>query len=1024
MSRALAYVIHIGLGFVWFFILYGLLWLSGHRTLAGVWVAVALVLWLIDAARMADAPDPWRITLFWWLGSFVAPIVALVRAIDALGRRAGHTEVVEHDEDGAEAMSDDELRRRLGAAESTLSALTREVAELRRLLDARSAARSEPAFVPPAPPRPAPLRTEPAAVAASAPLTRHEPEEREPSFWDDLSLADLVGPKAFAIAGGIVTLLGVVFFFVLAANRGWIGPELRVALGAAASAAVFAGGFWLRRRVPDSYSSLAAVGAGIAGGYVTLAAATVLYNLVPSALALPIAAGLAAVGVAVAIAWSAQLVAGLGLIGAIAAPALLALDEGISAAGTAFVAIMFGAAVVVAVRQVWPELLLASAAAAVPQAFWLAVAASGTDWGAVVVCAAFAALLLAAGVAYELREDLPYRISGVGYVLASATVAGICARLLFDHGTELGTALGVVAFAYAAVAVALFVRGRLVDLSSLLGALALTFGAVAAAELLSGQSLAIAWALQAAVLAWLARAIDEPRYQLGAIAYLGLSLVHVLAFDAPLTDLFTAQQHPAEGLPSVLALAVAQAVVAWFAKPRELEQRKRRFAIVDETVIAAQEAIRVAAGAAAALLGVYALSLAILEVAQLSASSDAGEIRAAFEWGHVAVTAIAAAVVFVAFLIGRRRGAETLRASVAIGLTIVLVKNVAFDIPVLQESRDGWAAFALGLVIFAVSVLSLHLPPREDELNPLSWICAVVAAALGSYAAFALLEGSWGSVDAEGVGLLAVALPYAVVGAFELRRLREFASLLLATALIVAGVAAALLLDGTWLVLAFAALGAGLAGLAILSRESRFLVAAQVFAVLAVAHALAFEAPPRDLFVSGLDPGDGVPAVVLAALSMLAVALVARRENRYLSTGQRPLPVALRDSLSTISEIGFWVAGTLGVYALALTALQLMEWISPAGVDTDFQRGHVAVSASWAIVGLLLLYVGLRYEHSRLRAAGVLLFAISLAKLFLYDLAFLSAITRAFSFLAVGVLMLLAGFFYQQLVRPRDTGPA
>jgi uncharacterized membrane protein len=194
--------------------------------------------------------------------------------------------------------------------------------------------------------------------------------------------------------------------------------------------------------------------------------------------------------------------------------------------------------------------------------------------------------------------------------------------------------------------------------------------------------------------------------------------------------------------------------------------------------------------------------------------------------------------------------------------------------------------------------------------------------------------------------------------------------------------------------------------------------------VFAVAHALGFEAPPRDLFVSDLDPGDGVPAVLLAALSMLAVALVARRQDRDLSTDERPLPVALRDSLSTISEIDFWVAGTLGIYALSLAALQAIEWISPAGVDTDFQRGHVAVSASWAIVGLLLLYVGLRYEHSRLRAAGVLLFAISLAKLFLYDLAFLSAITRAFSFLAVGVLMLLAGFFYQQLVRPRDTGPA
>lgn len=1207
MSRAFAYVIHFGLGLVWLFALYELVREAGSGTAAAIWVVFAFVLWLVDAARMADAPDPWRITFLWWLGSFVAPFVALWRGYEAFAGAPEHGAEVEED---IETVSDHELRRRLSVAESTLAALTREVAELRRLLEGRAPATPEPAprpapaaerppapprepLIPPPPPVPPaprvpdappapPVRPEPVVAAVARPAEHAEPEERETSFWDhDVTLADLVGPKAFAIAGGVVTLLGVVFFFVLAANRGWIGPELRVALGAAASIGVFAGGFWLRRRDPESYSSLAAVGAGLAGGYVTLAAATVLYGLLPSALALPFAAGLAAAGVTVAIAWSAQLVAALGLIGAIAAPALLALDEGISATGTAFVAIMFGAAVVVGVRQVWSELLLASAAAAVPQALWLALAADGLDWGAVVVCAVFAGLLLGAGVAYELRENLPYRISGVGYVLASATLAGICSRLLFDSGGDLGTALLVIALAYAAVAIGLFVRGGLVDLSSLVGALALTFGAVAGAELLSGQSLAIAWALQAAVLAWLARAIDEPRYQLGALAYLGLSLVHVLAIDAPLTDLFTARQHPGAGMPSVAALAAAQAVVAWFASPWESEPRVRRLAAVDGAVRGSQQAIRLAAGFAVALLGVYAASLGILEVAQLSASADAGEIRAAFEWGHVAVTTIAALIAFAAFLLANRFAAETVRAAVTVGLAIVLIKDVVFDIGTLQESRSGWSALVLGVVIFAVSVLALHLLPRESELNPVSWVGAVIAAGLGSYAALALLSGAWAGVDAEGAGLLAVALPYAVVGAFELRRLREFASLLLAIALIVAGVAstfllagawlvlawaiaaaalagltlvvgetrflagshayavialgytlslgddaawaalalgaglfvtgvlvqhtsvisrafdpiavaeaiasallgayavltlldgdtwagwdargvgvlglaapflvagaaelaarrdyagvhltlglaavgaaAALLLDGTWLVLAFAALATGLAGLTVVSRESRFLVASHVFAALAIGHVLAFEAPPTDLFVADRNPGNGAPAALLAALAILVAALVAGREDRYISTDERPLPAALRDSLSTIRELGLWITGALAVFSLSLTLLQLMQWISPASVDTDFQRGHVAVSASWAIIGLLLLYVGLRYELTRLRLAGIVLFGISLVKLFIYDLAFLSPITRAFSFLAVGVLMLLAGFFYQQLVRPRDTGPA
>jgi uncharacterized membrane protein len=1023
MSRGFAYAIHFGLGAFWLFFLYFFVHAYGGSFAAWIWVAAALVLWSLDAARMAAAREPWRVTFFWWLGTFVAPFVAGYRAYRAI------TVVAPEEPAEVDAVSDDELRRRLSVAESTLAALQSELAELRALVGGAAPAPS-PAPTPAQPRAAAPVPTLRPVVATPPPSPPpaeppRPPVPAEPSFWDrDVDLSALIGPKAFAIAGGIVTLLGVVFFFVLAANRGWIGPDLRVALGAAASAAVFAGGFWLRRRDRDSYSARAAVGAGIAGGYVTLAAATVLYGLLPSAVALPFAAGLAAVGVAVAIAWSAQLVAGLGLIGAIAAPALLALDEGISASGTAFVAIMFAAAIVVAVRQVWAELLLASAVAAVPQALWLALAAEGTDWGAVVVCVAFVLLLLSVGVAYEFRRDLPYHVSGVGYVLASATLAGVSARLLFDSGGELGTALLVVALGYGAVAVGLFVRGGLVDFSSLLGALALTFAAVAAAELLSGQSLAIAWALQAAVLAWLARAINEPRYQLGALAYVGLSLGHVLAIDAPLTDLFTANAHPAAGVPSALALAAAIAVVAWFAYQWEGEMRERRLAALDRTVRASQEAIRLVSGSAAALLGMYAVSLGILEVAQLFASQEAGEIRTAFEWGHVAVTSIAALVAFAVFLLAARADSVTLRVGVAAGLALVLIKHLFFDIDTVEASRAGWAALALGAVVFAVSVLVHHLPPRAAQLDPVALLGAPIAAELGAYSAIALLDGTWGAVDLQGLGLLGVAVPFALAGAAELSRRRDYASVHFTLALIIVGIAVTILLDGTWLVLAFSALGAGLAGLTIVSSESRFLVGGHAYAALAVVHALAFEGTAADLFVSGRNPGDGVPAVLLASLAVLAVALVARREDRYGSTDERPLPAAVRNALPTIQAAGLWIAGALGVFTLSLALLQLTQWISPGGVDTDFKRGHVTVSASWAIVGLLLLYVGLRNESNRLRFAGVGLFGISLAKLFLYDLTFLTQITRALSFLAVGALMLLAGFFYQQLVRPRDTGPA
>jgi uncharacterized membrane protein len=105
----------------------------------------------------------------------------------------------------------------------------------------------------------------------------------------------------------------------------------------------------------------------------------------------------------------------------------------------------------------------------------------------------------------------------------------------------------------------------------------------------------------------------------------------------------------------------------------------------------------------------------------------------------------------------------------------------------------------------------------------------------------------------------------------------------------------------------------------------------------------------------------------------------------------------------------------LSVYAVSLAILGAFEWIGTASVETDFQRGHSAVSAFWGITGLAALYVGLRRGLRVLRLAGFALFAVALAKIFLYDLANLSSITRALSFLAVGAVLLLAGFFYQRL---------
>jgi uncharacterized membrane protein len=106
--------------------------------------------------------------------------------------------------------------------------------------------------------------------------------------------------------------------------------------------------------------------------------------------------------------------------------------------------------------------------------------------------------------------------------------------------------------------------------------------------------------------------------------------------------------------------------------------------------------------------------------------------------------------------------------------------------------------------------------------------------------------------------------------------------------------------------------------------------------------------------------------------------------------------------------------GILALYAVSLGILELAVLISGA-VETGFQRGHTAVSAAWAVIGLCLLTVGLLRRSRGIRLAGFALYGISIAKLFLYDLTYSSPMGRPLSFLAVGILLLASGFFYQRL---------
>jgi len=863
----------------------------------------------------------------------------------------------------------DDIERRLGR-------LQRELADVRAQLQPEpvsppaveelraQVATHEPAPLPvqEAPPGRTPPTWTPEVKATARPS--RQPKVTARPISDRIAGLDLLGARSLALVGGAVMLLGIAFFFVLAANHGWIGPGARVAFGGAASALTFGAGLVLRRKYGQLHSAVAAVGAGIAGGYTTLLAASAIYDLVSEPVGMAVAAGIAAVAVAVAIRWRSEIIAWLGVLGAAAVPALHAIDGNLSPAAVGFVVLVFAAAVAVSLRQRWSALLGATAAVTYAQMLWLLLTVDTGDTGATAVAAAFFALLLMSALGQQ-------RVSGEKQLdtLAASLAGGatglaiISSITLFGYDAQAGVLLLVAGAALVACAVAAFRLCR--DLAVLMGGLALVLAALATADLLSRGSLSIAYAAEAVVLAVVSARLREPRFRIAALAYLALALAHTIVVEAPLGLLFDdAATSYVRAVPSLVAVAVAALFVAWGDLPWK-------------QVADVWRAVRAALVGVATLLLLDAVSLVVVEIS--------------FSVGHVIVTAIWACAGLAAVALGARfREPAATNAGFA-WLLFTLVKVIGFDWSQLGESRGAVSLLAVALCVLLAGVALRVLDDRDAPLAVVSLVCAVTSLVGFVVAIGVLVDGD----RARGAALLAPVALFAAlaVATFAVERLRNLSTVLWSVGLVGLLIAEAAIVQGRGTVVAFAVTAAALACLAAATGERRLHEAAMIVLGTTTFVTIAFLTTPIRLVHATEHPG--VSLWTLASCVAAGAVLAACNEH-------------------TRTWIG-WLCAGLGVYGLSLGILELAERISSAGVATDFQRGHTAVTALWGLIGLGLLVAGLLRRSNALRFGGLALFGLGLAKLFLYDLSALSSVTRALSFLAVGGFMLAGGFFLQRL---------
>jgi hypothetical protein len=547
-----------------------------------------------------------------------------------------------------------------------------------------------------------------------------------------------------------------------------------------------------------------------------------------------------------------------------------------------------------------------------------------------------------------------------------------------------------------------------------IAAAGLTIAAFGLADLLSGVPLAIAWAAGAAALAWLAQRLGQGRYELAAFAYLTAALGHALAVDAPIRQFYEAAARPAEGVVAFVGVAAAGAVVAYFCRPWPAKPQPPALADVEpmlETFRSRQDIWRSLVGWTAALAALYSASLVVLGIAEWSSSAA---LQDAFEWGHVAVIVLWSVVALAVLAAGHRWSLRQLRFGGLVWLGVTLAQALGYVSSFGQDRLD------IAYLIVAAALLTGSLVDRlqrpDRSVFPVIAVYTLFSLGLAVGAA-GNLAGSDNAAGAVDLGIVAL---YCAIAALVFGRDRDLSTLLWAPALLVAIGATNVLLDGTWLVLAWVAISVAAVAIADRSGEMRLQVASLAYLVLAASHALVVDGPPRDFLESNSSPEDGVLSILFVALASAAFAWYCNR------AADRPTEEGQRFRAGLVGREPLWrrmssaATAVLLMYAASLAILGLAEEIGSGSVAARFHAGHSGVSAMWGIVGLVALYLGLRKRIVWLQAIGFGLFAVSLAKIFLYDLRFLSSVTRALSFLAVGGVLLLGGFLVQRLGSERD----
>ena len=514
----------------------------------------------------------------------------------------------------------------------------------------------------------------------------------------------LLGGRVFAWIGGFAVLLGVIFFMRSAVDSSWFTEEIRTLMAALGSFALLLAGVWLHERKGLVEVGRIATATAIAGLYATAVVSTQTYDLFSPIFGLEAAALIGVIGVFIAVRWSSMLVAGMGILGALAAPMLV--GAGTDGSSIAFVAVALAASVGVLLWQRWNWLALGAFAVSAPQLLAWVFQNEGSESNLLIlaVLVGFWALYVAASFGYELRNRSQGALAAASWLLllaSSTLVVGAGYYVLDQAGDQVGLHAWIFGFA----AAHLLLGGTAIrfgahrEIGSLLIGGGIGLASFGAADALDGPTLVAAWSAAAAALAFMATRVDATpspalsnaeRLLFTAGGFLGLAILHVLFVEAPPSSIAYGVEHLGSSLVAIASCAAAALAFHHFG---------RRVEPYTATV----------AGFIGSAALVYLGSVLIIDVIGADDSGDAREI------GQAWLSAFWAATGFAAVVWGMVRRSVNIRLGGLALLLVVIAKVWTYDLAELEETARALSFVALGLLLLSGAFAYQRFKPEEED---------------------------------------------------------------------------------------------------------------------------------------------------------------------------------------------------------------------------------------------------------------------------------------------------------------------